>query len=248
MKLSEQNSGNFTPADEGTHRAVCVDVTPPQKRHTDWGDKEEFRVGFEIDSSREDGSRQCVWSRGFTPSLNEKANFRKFLRQWRGRDLEEKEKSEFDTETLIGQPAQLVVVHETGSNDVVYANIAACTPHKNGEPLEPSGDFVRKKDRENNGEKAGYRKAAQPEGGDKSGEAVDGTQAGADWTKVKVHVGRHAGIELADLDVEAIKKLNDNWLPMHEKNEKPTAADKRLAAALGMAMNEIDQGGEGGDF
>ena len=64
------------------------------------------------------------------------------VRSWFGRDLMESEMAEFDTETLIGKPAQLVVVHEHKEGQV-YANIAACLPHKSpdGSGLKPSGTF-----------------------------------------------------------------------------------------------------------
>lgn len=242
MKLTKKGGGTFTPHDEGSFRAVCVDVTPLVKQQSKFGEREVFKLVFETDGTeREDGSRQCVWSRGFTPSLNEKANFRKFLRQWRGRDLTPAEEAEFDTETLIGQPANLVIVHETGETGEVYANIAACTKCI-GEPLAPSGKFIRKKDREEqaaNGDAASYRNAAKPESAAEVNASVDDTQAGADWTKVKVHVGKHAGVELRDLDPEAIEKLTANWLPKHESNAKATADDKRLAAALKLAQEAL---------
>lgn len=233
MKLSEKKGGNFTPHEEGNFRAVCVDVTPLETQQSQYGEREIFRLVFETDAEpRDDGSPQCVWSRGFTPSLNEKANFRKFLRQWFGRDLTPAELADFDTEELLGRCAQLVITHDHADNGNTYANIIACTPLK-GDSLKPSGKFTRKKDRENpDGEKAGYRKAAEPTGGKPDAEPVDQTQAGGDWTKVKVHVGKHDGTELRDLDADAIEKLIKNWLPKHEANNKPTADDKRLAAAL----------------
>jgi hypothetical protein len=52
---------------------------------------------------------------------------------------------------------------------------------------------------------------------------------------VKVHVGKFAGMELRDLQIEDITKLASNWLPTHEANKKPSADDKRLAAALKLA-------------
>lgn len=240
MKLSKKSGGNFTPHEEGTFRAVCVDVTPLVKQQSKFGDREVFRLVFETDAPpREDGSRQCVWSRGFTPSLNEKANFRKFLRQWFGRDLTAAEEAEFDTEALIGKAAQVVIMHEHADNGETYANLVACTKHdaKNGEPLSPSGKFTRKKDREAKGEEASYRGAAKPSEPVREVEAVDNTQAGGDWATVKVHVGKFAGVEVRDLDPEAIEKLFKNWLP----NAGDTAADKRLAKALTMAKAVIDE-------
>lgn len=251
MKLTKKSGGNFTPHEEGNFRGVCVDVTPLEKRDGKFGVKEEFRIVFETDApAREDGSPQCVWSRGFTPSLNEKASFRKFLRQWLGRDLTAAEETEFDTEDLIGKCANLVISHDT-NGETTYANIAACLPNK-GEQIAASGKFTRKKDREDKpaGESASYRGAAKPTDAPAAGAAVDNTQAGEDWTKVKVHVGKHSGVELRDLDPEAIDKLVSNWLPVHESNAKPTADDKRLAAALKLAKDELAAAaaGEKGDF
>ena len=242
MKLSKKQDGDFAPHDDGSFKAVCVDVTPLVKRQTDWGMKEEFRLVFETDApAREDGTRQCVWSRAFTPSLSEKAHFRKFLRQWLGRDLTAAEEAEFDTESLIGKTAQVVVVHESSKDgEKTYANIVACTVCK-GEGLKPSGKFTRKKDREEKGEGASYRGAAKPSDGTPEAEKVDDTQAGSDWTCVKVHVGKHSGVELRDLDPEAIQKLVTNWLPVHEGNKKQSADDKRLASALKLAVEALSE-------
>jgi hypothetical protein len=243
MKLSEKKSGNFAPCPEYTGRAVCVDVTPPETKQTEYGPKEKFRLTFEIDlldQSTKPARPHCVWSSGFTTSLNEKASFRKFLRQWFGRDLTAQELEEFDTEALIGKPAFVVITHSQGDNGETYANITACTPHKVGEPLAPSGTFTRKKDRDAKkaggggdsaqGEGASYRKAAQPVAED------GGTVGRENWMRTKVHVGKHAGVDLGDLDPEAIEKLIANWLPVHAKNAKPKADDKRLAEALGFAQ------------
>lgn len=249
MKLTKRGGANFAPHEEGNFRAVCVDVTPLQRQESKFGPRNVFRVVFETDApAREDGSRQCVWSRAFTDSLNEKSNFRKFLRQWRGRDLSAAEEVEFDTEGLLGMPAAVVVTHDHADNGETYANIAACTPYKGNDPLKPSGKFTRKQDREAKGEGASYRGAAEPTGGTDSGEAVDSTQAGADWSKVKVHVGKHQGVELRDLDADAIDKLIGNWLPKHETNAKPTADDKRLAAALKLAQEALAGATAGEDF
>jgi len=243
MKLTKKQGGNFLPHEEGTFRAVCVDVTPAVKQQSKFGEQEVFRLVFETDADpREDGSRQCCWSRGFTPSLNEKANFRKFLRQWNGRDLTAAEETEFDTEELLGKTAQVVITHEV-SGDNTYANIVACTACK-GKGLEPSGKFTRKKDREAKGEEASYRGAAKPTEKQADAKPVDDTAAGEDWSKVRVHVGKHSGVELRDLDSDAITKLVTNWLPVHEQNKKPTADDKRLASALKLAEEAISEGSE----
>jgi len=242
MKLSNKSGKTFAPHDEGTFRAVCVDVTPLVKQTSKFGENEVFRIVFETDAPDRDTGRQCVWSRGFTPSLNEKANLRKFLRQWFGRDLTAAEESEFDTEALLGKTAQVVITQEHADNGNTYANIIACTPYKGTDQLKPSGKFTRKKDKETNGEESNYRGAAKPTQPGREAEAVDATQAGDDWATVKVHVGKHSGIEVRDLDADAIEKLNKNWVP----NAGTNAADQRLAKALKRAQEELVAAGAHG--
>ena len=171
MKIKANNTP-FESCPEFTGTAICVDVTPLRKQQSQYGQRDVFKIVFEVDMDREDGSRFCVWSQNFTPTLNEKSGLRKFLRGWFGRDLAKAELEDFDTEILIGKPAQLVVVHQHRDNEV-YANIAACTPDKSGEPLKLSGKFIRAKDRatspqpspqrgEGAGAGGGYRRAQQP--------------------------------------------------------------------------------------
>jgi len=226
MKIKESN-GNFEACPEFTGKGVCVDVTPLRKQQSQYGERNVFKVVFEVDMEREDGTRYCVWSNNFTPTLNEKASLRKFLRGWFGRDLSKAELEDFDTETLIGKPAQLVVVHQHKEGKV-YANIAACTPDKSGEPLKLSGKFTRAKDRQavpgpntaGAAGQGGYRRAEQPE------------EAGSEHASMKVHVGKCKGLELRDLSVDQVQALVANWLPGGKANAKPSADDKRLIAAL----------------
>jgi hypothetical protein len=231
MKIKANNS-DFEPCPEFTGKAVCVDVTPLRKQQSQYGERNVFRIVFEVDTEKEDGAPYAVWSSNFTPTLNEKASLRKFLRGWFGRDLSTAELEDFDTEILIGKPAQLVVVHEH-KDAKVYANIAACTPDKSGEPLKASGKFTRAKDRPTSvggsaagaagngaGQQGGYRRAQQP------------AEAGNEHASVKIHVGKCKGLELRDLATEQVQALVGNWLPTAKANAKPSADDKRLIAAL----------------
>lgn len=148
MILSEKQKTKFEPCPEYTGRGVCVDVTPLKTVETAFGVKDKFRIVFEVDMAREDGSLWCVWSTGFNATLHEKGALRKFLKQWLGRDLTDQERVEFETDSLVGKSAFLVVSHNQGEDGTIYANIAACTPLKGLEPLAPSGKYKRVKDRE----------------------------------------------------------------------------------------------------
>lgn len=233
MKISA-NNGNFDPCPEFTGRAVCVDVTPLRKQQSQFGERNVFKLVFEVDKEREDKTRFAVWSSNFTPTLNEKSNFRKFLRGWFGRDLTSAELSDFDTETLIGKPANVVVVHEH-KDGKVYANIVACTPDKSGNPLQASGTFVRKKDRtdgDSETEQAGPAPTSGSDGGGYRRTQQPAGNGASDHASVKVHVGRCVGLELRDLSAEQVKALVEKWLPGAKAAAKQTADDKRLIAAL----------------
>ena len=226
MKI-KHNGSNFEPCPEFTGKGVCVDATPLRKQQSQFGERDVFKLVFEVDLLKDDGSRFCVWSKQFTPSLNEKANLRKFVRGWFGRDLTKAELDDFDTECLIGKAAQLVVVQEHKDTET-YANIAACTPDKSGAPLQASGKYVRVKDRPANGsnqasaggDQGTYRRAEQA-----------GSDAG-DLSATKIHVGRCKGLEVRDLAPEQVQALVEHWLPAAKANAKPLADDKRLIAAL----------------
>ena len=255
MKI-KNNSSNFEPCPEFTGRAVCVDVTPLRKQQSQYGERDVFKIVFEVDLAKEDGSRFCVWSRNFTPSLNEKANLRKFLRGWVGRDLNKTELDDFDTEVLIGRPAQVVVVHEHKDGEL-YANVAACTPDRSGDALKPTGKYVRVKDRPPKTEGGGQRSEDGGQRAEDGGQRTDGRNAGgyrraeqpasdsAGLGATKIHVGRCKGLEVRDLAPEQVAALIERWLPTAKANAKPTADDRRLMAALEWWQGQqADQGND----
>ena len=223
MKLTgNQNSFDQCPAHTG--KGVIIDMTPLKRVQSQYGERDVFKGVIETELTRADGSRYLVWTRPFTPTLGEKSSFRKFARGVLGRDLTREELAGFDTETLIGRPVEIIVVHEHKDGET-FANILACTPDRSAEPLKPSGKYVRVKDRPPKdvagaGQQGGYRRAEQP-----------GSDAG-DLGATKIHVGRCKGLEVRDLAPEQVQALVENWLPMAKANAKPTADDRRLIAAL----------------
>jgi hypothetical protein len=228
MKI-KANSGNFQPCPEYTGSGVCVDVTPLKMVQTQFGPKEKFRFVFEIGEAKDDGTPWCVWSAPFTPSYHENAALRPFLRKWMGRELTADELKDFDTEQLLGRTAHITVIHEHSDGEI-YANIALIQPDKSPEPLQPSGKFVRAKDRgqkTEGGGQSGYRRTEQPKSEDGNQRSGD-----ADLGATKIHVGKCKGLEVRDLSPEQVGALVANWLPTAKANPKPLADDKRLMAAL----------------
>ena len=213
MKLSEKKNTSFTPHPEtdGPIKAVLVDITDLKKRITQYGEKDEFRLVFETEVMDEENDRRfCIWSRGYTPSLNEKAALRKDLKKLMGRDLTQAELDEFDLEALIGHGVKLIIQHET-KDDRTYANISFMAPDKD-KALKPSGKYTRIRDREVDG--------AAPQ--EKTTETS--------WESVIVHVGKYKGKALGEVDEAGVATLIEKWLPKAVADGK--AEDKALAAAL----------------
>jgi hypothetical protein len=217
MKLTATNKPEYQPHPEFDGQAICVDVTPLRKTKSDFGDRETFRVVFETTQLREDGKPFLLHSRNFTASLHEKSAFRAFLKQWLGRDLTAQELAEFDTECLVGKPARVSVVHNEWEGKV-FANIGLIRPDRSKDTLKPSGKYVRVQDRES--QDGQFRSAA------------GGGEDGSNWRRTKVHVGKHAGLDLGDLDQGAVELLINRWLPDASANPKPLKADRELIAAL----------------
>jgi len=219
MKLSEKKQSTFTPHPDSNGeyvKAVLVDITDLKKRVTQYGEKDEFRLVFETEvMDTENDRRFCIWSRGYTPSLNEKAALRKDLKRLMGRELTSAELSEFDVESLIGFGVKLIIQHET-KDDRTYANISFMVPDKE-KSLKPSGKYKRIKDRED--------KSASADSEDEADEP-----AASGWEAVVVHVGKHKGKKLADIDEAGVKILIEKWLP--QAKAARNLEDAGLIAAL----------------
>jgi hypothetical protein len=226
---------DFAPCPEFSGRAVCVDVTPLKEYETEYGIKQKFKFAFEIelqDDSRDPVQPWVVFTKPMVPSLHEKAALTKFLKDWFGRKLTDQENKSLDLESLIGRPASLVIGHEQSADgSKTYANIKLIMAHKAGEPLAASGLWVRLQDRP---AKDGADGKAAPASGDSSFRKTSGggQPATDDPSKVKVHVGKHKGIELRELTEESITSLIEHWLPKARAEVKQSADDKRLINGL----------------
>ena len=219
MKLSEKKQSTFTPHPDSNGeyvKAVLVDITDLKKRITQYGEKDEFRLVFETEVMDTVNDRRfCIWSRGYTPSLNEKAALRKDLKRLMGRELTTAELSEFDVESLIGFGVKLIIQHET-KDDRTYANISFMVPDKE-KSLKPSGKYKRIKDREDKVDSDGSEDEAD-------------APAASGWEAVVVHVGKHKGKKLADVDEAGVKILIEKWLP--QAKAAKNMEDAGLVAAL----------------
>jgi len=145
--IAREPESKFTPAPEGLHQAVCVDVHDLGIQTTPWGDKHKVLVIWQIDAAEESGKRFQV-RKHYTLSLSEKANLRRDLECWRGRKFNPEELQGFDVEKLLGVNCQIQVVHNLTDEGKTYANVQAIVPFssKMGPKLSPH-DYTRLRDR-----------------------------------------------------------------------------------------------------
>lgn len=93
------------------------------------------RIGWELPEETrvfndEKGEQPFVISQEFTLSMNEKANLRKMLASWRGKDFTEEEAKCFDISKLLGVPCMLNVIHKPSKTDPskIYEQIGSVSP------------------------------------------------------------------------------------------------------------------------
>ena len=229
---SNKGGGNFEPCPEYTGRAVCVDITPLKAYETEYGTKQKFKIAFELDmldQSRNPVQPWVVMTAPMTASLHEKAGLTKFLKDWHGRALTAEETVSLNLDNLIGRPATVVIVHEQSRDGTkTFSNIKLIMPHKSGEPLQPSGLWVRLEDRPpREDDKV---KIVRPDGS---------TNRPADLGKTLVHVGKFKGTPICDLTESAVNGLAEVWVPKAMASKDITAEDKRLIAAINARLEEI---------
>lgn len=154
---SATEGGTFTPAPEGVHQAVCVDVVDLGMKESTWEGKtkqlHKIAISWQISELRDDGKPFLV-SKWYTLSIGEKANLRKDLQSWRGRAFTPAEEAQFDVETIIGANCLLNIQHKE-SNGKTYANVISVMPLLKGMPkIAASADYVRVCDRPKDGQPA----------------------------------------------------------------------------------------------
>jgi hypothetical protein len=154
--VREPEGKDFPLAPEGLHPAVCADVweiwTEQQDERFGGGLVDKTRLIFQIDQTYKDEKtgeeRRYEVAPMFTASLHEKANLRKFLKSWRGRDFTDEELKAFDLENVVGVNCQIQVIHNVSAKGKKYANVATIVPpDKRDEKLLVTSDFIRKRDR-----------------------------------------------------------------------------------------------------
>lgn len=141
-KATSTGGADFAPVPAGTTLAICYGVidigTPPP--HGNFPSRRKVLLMFELPMIRGDfvvngetKNLARVISCDFTLSTDKKANLRKQLAAWRGRDFTEEEAKAFEVAKVLGAMALLSIVHKPSADKTrTYANVAAIMKPMNG--------------------------------------------------------------------------------------------------------------------
>ncbi len=137
----DSGGGNFKRVPAGVHIGRCYSLIDlgTQLTNGQYGEKlqHKMRIGWELFGEDEEGKpltvevegkeMPMVISKNYTMSLGEKANLRKDLAAWRGKDFTDEEAKSFDISKLVGAYC-MVNVTTSETNGKTYSNVAGLTP------------------------------------------------------------------------------------------------------------------------
>lgn len=115
MKWADNGGGDFEQPPVGTHIARCVKIIDIGTQKSEYQGQANVRrqciIGWELPNEKmtegEKAGKPFVVSKFYTASLGEKANLRKDLANWRGRDFTEQELHGFESKNILGKPCML---------------------------------------------------------------------------------------------------------------------------------------------
>lgn len=115
MKWVDNGGGDFEQPPVGTHVAICTKIIDIGTQKSEYQGQANIRrqciIGFELPNelmtTGDYAGKPFTVSKFYTASLSEKANLRKDLANWRGRDFTEQELQGFESKNILGKPCML---------------------------------------------------------------------------------------------------------------------------------------------
>lgn len=147
IPASSAGSGNFSPIEAGNYPARCIQMVHiGTVEETILGaikHLNKVRISWELPTELKEykegeGEKPAIISKEFTLSLSDRANLRKGLASWRGKDFTEEEAKLFDVSKLIEKTCLINVIHKTSKDgSKVYAEIGSISPLPKGMVCDP---------------------------------------------------------------------------------------------------------------
>lgn len=139
MQWSDTGGGDFEQPPIGSHAARCVKVIDIGTQKGEYQGQPTYKrqviiaweLPTELISTGDFKGKPFLVSKFYTASLSEKANLRKDLANWRGRDFTAEELSGFDSKNILGKACMLSVIH----NDKKKARVSGVMQIPKGLPV-----------------------------------------------------------------------------------------------------------------
>jgi len=131
-----EGSMNIDPVPEGMHHAVCYGLYDLGTHYQEQWDKSIHKVliqwelpeeRIEVDKDNRRVNLPRAISKQYTFSLHSKAELRKDLESWRGKQFTEKELQGFDLIKVLGVNCMLQVIHRR-TDKGTFANVTSVVP------------------------------------------------------------------------------------------------------------------------
>lgn len=135
--------GNFEPAPEGTHLAICyrvIDLGTQQSSYQGAARRvHKVLISWEIPGELMSNGDPFTIHQRYTWSMSEKALLRQHLESWRGRKFTDHDfgPEGFNVRNLLGVPCLMTIVHTT-KDGRTYANIGSIAKIMKGMEVPPA--------------------------------------------------------------------------------------------------------------
>jgi hypothetical protein len=132
--IFKDNAENFEPMPTGLQQAILVNVFDIgyQMNNLDGLPVHQCVFLWELDKRKKDGTRFTVTKR-YTASLNDRANLRRDLVSWRGKEFTPEQIKGFDSNNLIGLNCTLNLVEKTTKKGRPYVDVATVMNMRKGD-------------------------------------------------------------------------------------------------------------------
>ena len=123
MKWTDQGGGDFEQAPPGSHIARCIRIIDIGTQQGEYEGRatsaRQCLLFWETPNALMEDGQPFIIGKFYTSSLGKKANLRKDLANWRGRDFTEDELKGFEAKNILGAPCMLsVTAKPTGKSGV----------------------------------------------------------------------------------------------------------------------------------
>ncbi len=129
MSLVVDAGSNRTPAPEGTFCAYCFGLYDLGTQSDEYQGKKliakKLWLHFELIGEKDVEGKPIHVGSFYTASIGEKANLRKVLESWRGKQFTADELKGFSMEKVVGAPCMITIIHKAKQAGGVRDQIAA---------------------------------------------------------------------------------------------------------------------------